>query len=70
MSTDAVVIWGELLWDRFPAARGGDYFGPRGPGEIAGAPRRVRYTRTARDEPLAGRLWQASETLTGVTFPV
>jgi NAD(P)-dependent dehydrogenase (short-subunit alcohol dehydrogenase family) len=53
-----------------PGARGGDYFGPRGPGEIAGAPRRVRYTRTARDEPLAGRLWQASETLTGVTFPV
>jgi hypothetical protein len=30
----------------------------------------VRYTRTARDEALAGRLWQASETLTGVTFPV
>jgi hypothetical protein len=53
-----------------PGARGGDYFGPRGPGEIAGAPRRVRYTRAARDIPLAGRLWQASETLTGVTFPV
>ncbi len=53
-----------------PGARGGDYFGPRGPGEIAGAPRRVRYTRTARDAPLAGRLWQASEALTGVTFPV
>jgi hypothetical protein len=53
-----------------PGARGGDYFGPRGPGEIAGAPRRVRYTRAARDEQLAGRLWQASETLTGVTFPV
>jgi NAD(P)-dependent dehydrogenase (short-subunit alcohol dehydrogenase family) len=53
-----------------PGARGGDYFGPRGPGEFAGAPRRVRYTRAARDAPLAGRLWQASQTLTGVTFPV
>jgi NAD(P)-dependent dehydrogenase (short-subunit alcohol dehydrogenase family) len=53
-----------------PAARGGDYYGPRGPAEMAGAPRRVRYTRSARDEPLAGRLWQASETLTGVAFPV
>jgi NAD(P)-dependent dehydrogenase (short-subunit alcohol dehydrogenase family) len=53
-----------------PGARGGDYFGPHGPGEIAGAPRRVRYTRGARDIPLAGRLWRASETLTGVTFPV
>jgi fructokinase len=27
MSTDAVVIWGELLWDRFPAALGGDRLG-------------------------------------------
>jgi NAD(P)-dependent dehydrogenase (short-subunit alcohol dehydrogenase family) len=53
-----------------PGASGGDYFGPRGPGELAGAPRRVRYTRPARDAPLAGRLWQVSETLTGVTFPV
>jgi fructokinase len=27
MSTDAVVIWGELLWDRFPTALGGDRLG-------------------------------------------
>ncbi len=53
-----------------PAARGGDYYGPRGPGEMRGAPRRVRYTRTARDEHLARRLWQASERLTGVHSPV
>jgi NAD(P)-dependent dehydrogenase (short-subunit alcohol dehydrogenase family) len=53
-----------------PGARGGDYYGPRGPGEFRGAPRKVRYARTARDEPLARRLWQASEHLTGVTSPV
>jgi len=52
-----------------PGARGGDYYGPRGPGELRGAPRQVRYTRTARDEHLARRLWQASEQLTGVAFP-
>ncbi len=52
-----------------PRARGGDYYGPRGPGEGMGAPRRVRYARTARDEQLADRLWEASEMLTGVTFP-
>jgi NAD(P)-dependent dehydrogenase (short-subunit alcohol dehydrogenase family) len=52
-----------------PDARGGDYYGPRGPGEARGAPRKVRYCRTARDEQLAARLWQVSETLTGVTFP-
>jgi NAD(P)-dependent dehydrogenase (short-subunit alcohol dehydrogenase family) len=52
-----------------PQVRGGDYYGPRGPGEGMGAPRKVRYARTARDEQLAYRLWKASEVLTGVTFP-
>jgi NAD(P)-dependent dehydrogenase (short-subunit alcohol dehydrogenase family) len=53
-----------------PQAQGGDYYGPRGPAESRGAPRKVRYTRTARDEHLARRLWQASEHLTGVSCPV
>jgi fructokinase len=35
MSTDAVVIWGELLWDRFPADRGGD--------QLGGAPANVAW---------------------------
>jgi NAD(P)-dependent dehydrogenase (short-subunit alcohol dehydrogenase family) len=52
-----------------PCACGGDYYGPGGPGQLRGAPRKVRYSRAARDERLASRLWQASETLTGVTFP-
>jgi NAD(P)-dependent dehydrogenase (short-subunit alcohol dehydrogenase family) len=52
-----------------PQAQGGDYYGPGGPGEFAGSPRKVRYARKARDEQLAGRLWQACEALTGVTFP-
>ena len=52
-----------------PQVRGGDYYGPRGPGEGMGAPRNVRYARTARNEQLAYRLWKASEVLTGVTFP-
>jgi NAD(P)-dependent dehydrogenase (short-subunit alcohol dehydrogenase family) len=51
-----------------PRVRGGDYYGPRGPAEARGAPRKVRYARTACDEQLARRLWQASEDLTGVAF--
>ncbi|HEX3481142.1 MAG TPA: PfkB family carbohydrate kinase [Kofleriaceae bacterium] len=35
MSTDAVVIWGELLWDRFPAALGG--------ARLGGAPANVAW---------------------------
>ena len=35
MSTDAVVIWGELLWDRFPASAGGH--------QLGGAPANVAW---------------------------
>jgi NAD(P)-dependent dehydrogenase (short-subunit alcohol dehydrogenase family) len=52
-----------------PQVQGGDYYGPGGPGEARGLPRKVNYSKTAHDQALAGRLWQASEALTGVTFP-
>jgi NAD(P)-dependent dehydrogenase (short-subunit alcohol dehydrogenase family) len=52
-----------------PQAQGGDYYGPGGPGEGRGSPRKVAYTTTAHNEQLARHLWQASEALTGVTFP-
>lgn len=53
-----------------PEARGGDYYGPGELGESRGLPRKVRYSKTARDEQLAGRLWQVSESLTGVAVPL
>ena len=52
-----------------PQAHGGDYYGPGGPGQSRGSPRKVHYAKTAHEEQLASRLWQASEALTGVTFP-
>ena len=52
-----------------PDVEGGDYYGPGGPGEARGLPRKVNYSKTAYDQQLGGRLWQASETLTGVRFP-
>jgi NAD(P)-dependent dehydrogenase (short-subunit alcohol dehydrogenase family) len=52
-----------------PGVHGGDYYGPGGPGEFAGYPRKVRYAGKAYDERLAALLWQACEALTGVTFP-
>ncbi|MGH8968659.1 MAG: oxidoreductase [Actinomycetes bacterium] len=51
-----------------PGVRGGDYFGPRGPGEQRGLPKRVGMSRNARDDAAAGQLWRASEALTGVTY--
>ena len=51
-----------------PGVRGGDYFGPDGPGEMWGHPRRVGSTRRSRDLETASRLWQHSEELTKVRF--
>lgn len=51
-----------------PSATGGDYFGPRGPFELFGLPRKVGTSAAARNEDDARRLWQVSEELTGVRF--
>ncbi|MYX10120.1 SDR family NAD(P)-dependent oxidoreductase [Streptomyces sp. SID8375] len=48
---------------------GASYLGPDGLGEMRGAPTLVGRTAAASDPESARRLWQASEELTGVTFP-
>ncbi len=48
--------------------RGGDYIGPGGPFELAGAPARVRSTSLSHDADSARRLWQISVERTGVTY--
>ncbi|WP_031524957.1 oxidoreductase [Streptomyces sp. NRRL F-5123] len=51
-----------------PQARGGELYGPDGMGELRGAPKRVELAPRATDPAAAGRLWQLSEELTGVSF--
>ena len=51
-----------------PEVRGGEYIGPDGLGEIKGYPKVVK-PRVALDEATARKLWEASEQLTGVTYP-
>jgi NAD(P)-dependent dehydrogenase (short-subunit alcohol dehydrogenase family) len=53
-----------------PAARGGEYYGPGGRGELRGYPRLVDSSDRARDTETQQRLWRESERLTGVTYPV
>jgi hypothetical protein len=49
--------------------RGGDYFGPDGPGEMRGHhTKMVSFSSAAHDEAAAARLWTVSEELTGVTW--
>ena len=49
---------------------GNSYVGPRGPMEQWGSPKLVGRSRAARDPNAARLLWDVSEQLTGVTFPL
>ncbi|TDQ46099.1 short-subunit dehydrogenase [Actinorugispora endophytica] len=49
---------------------GDSYAGPRHLMGLRGAPKLVRRTARARDADAARRLWEASEELTGVAFPL
>jgi NAD(P)-dependent dehydrogenase (short-subunit alcohol dehydrogenase family) len=48
---------------------GGSYTGPDGRGELKGHPAPAVLSDNARDPERARRLWEVSETLTGVSFP-
>jgi len=48
---------------------GGDYVGPGGFLKMRGAPEKQRSADRSYDEATAERLWQVSETATGVEFP-
>jgi NAD(P)-dependent dehydrogenase (short-subunit alcohol dehydrogenase family) len=49
---------------------GGSYVGPDGPGEQRGHPTLVGRSRAAQDAAAARALWDRSEELTGVRFPL
>lgn len=51
-------------------AYGGQFYGPGGPGGVAGPPVPTRPGRRALDEQAQARLWRISEEMTGVEFPV
>ena len=53
-----------------PGARGGQYYGPSGIRQLVGHPVLVQSSSQSHDAGLQRRLWDVSEQLTGVTFPV
>jgi hypothetical protein len=53
-----------------PAAGGGDFFGPPGRLQFTGHPVRIESSPASYDIEAQQRLWQESERLTGVTYPV
>ncbi len=53
-----------------PAAENGSYWAPGGLGEMRGNPEKAYVPKRARNLAVARRLWEVSESLTGVPFPV
>ncbi|WP_329280980.1 oxidoreductase [Streptomyces sp. NBC_00691] len=53
-----------------PGLSGGEFIGPDGMGELRGAPTRVRPSDAAADPGTGRTLWELSERLTAVSFPV
>jgi NAD(P)-dependent dehydrogenase (short-subunit alcohol dehydrogenase family) len=53
-----------------PDLRGGEYIGPHGRGGRKGYPTATAEVSTLFQAPVAERLWEVSEKLTGVEFPV
>ena len=53
-----------------PSVLGGQYYGPGGRGERRGNPKLVASSPASYDLAVQQRLWEISEDLTGVRFPV
>ena len=53
-----------------PDLEGGSYYGPHGFFEMSGYPAPAKIMPEGRDPDVAAKLWDTSETLTGVTFSV
>ena len=60
----------QLYAATMPDVRSGDYFGPDGLFGLRGAPHRVTPIKAAQNDDDARRLWEVSEQLTGVTYPL
>ncbi len=52
-----------------PEAERGRFYGPRGPGHLGGGPGAQKLYSRLRSAEEARRIWQASEQLTGTSFP-
>jgi NAD(P)-dependent dehydrogenase (short-subunit alcohol dehydrogenase family) len=68
--SDEAGAWPQLYAGTMPDVRGGEYFGPSGVFGLRGAPDRDTPTKAAQDDESARRLWELSEKLTGVGYPL
>jgi len=60
--------WPTLYAATMPDVAGGEFYGPGGPLQGRGSPKRVGSSRASRDETTAVALWQLAQRLTGVSY--
>jgi NAD(P)-dependent dehydrogenase (short-subunit alcohol dehydrogenase family) len=53
-----------------PEAKGGDYYGPAGWHQYTGGPARVESSPSSQDRSDQQQLWQVSEQLSGISYPL
>lgn len=68
--SDAQGSWPTLYAATSPEAKGGHFYGPDGFRQMRGYPVEVRAEQQAYDEVIAAKLWQVSEEMTGVVYPL
>jgi NAD(P)-dependent dehydrogenase (short-subunit alcohol dehydrogenase family) len=68
--SDEAGAWPQLYAATMPDVKGGEYFGPSGIFGLRGSPDRDAPTRAAQDDDVARQLWDVSEQLTSVTYPL
>jgi NAD(P)-dependent dehydrogenase (short-subunit alcohol dehydrogenase family) len=68
--SDEAGAWPQLYAATMPDVKSGEYFGPSGMFGLRGPPHRDTPTRAASADDAAQRLWEISERLTGVTYPL
>ncbi len=62
--------WPTLRAALDPDAQGGEYYGPDGRREYTGSPVRVDSVPSSHDRSAQQRLWELSEQLSGITYPL
>ncbi|MEN3794481.1 oxidoreductase [Fulvimarina sp. MAC3] len=70
LNSAAEGAWPTLAAATSPRLDGGAYVGPSKRGETAGPATLAKSTDRARDPDLAKRLWEVSEEMTGVRYPL
>ena len=70
MNSAAEGAWPTLAAAAAPGVESGSYFGPSRNGEWVGPAREVQPRPKAKRIETAKRLWDVSEEMTGVTYPV